>query len=172
MDFPEALAGVLKTIRMARRMIEEEMNSATDNPLVYYKQEGVEKAELVSAGNFHGEYVAKAADFLGFALFDLAKFSEARIQKYINGKVSRLPPYLIKNGGLNSGLMILQCNSHLTQTPRQVCCPKAKSSSSQPPRTRSSPQLVRRTTCQWEGSLPESAVCYVPMCPTSWASSC
>jgi histidine ammonia-lyase len=51
------------------------MNSATDNPLVYYKQEGIEEDRLISAGNFHGEYVAKAADFLGFALFELGKFS-------------------------------------------------------------------------------------------------
>ena len=85
------------------------MNSATDNPLVYYKQEGVEEDQLVSAGNFHGEYVAKASDFLGFALFELGKFSDARTQRYINGKISRLPHFLIRNGGLNSGMMIVQC---------------------------------------------------------------
>ena len=117
LDFPEALAGIIKTLKMTVRMIEEEMNSATDNPLVYYKQDRVEEDKLVSAGNFHGEYVAKASDFLGFALFELGKFSDARIQKYINGKVSRLPPYLIKDGGLNSGMMIVQCKpSHNSDT--------------------------------------------------------
>lgn len=58
--------------------------------------------------------MAKAADFLGFALFDLGKFSEARIQRYINGKISRLPHFLVKKGGLNSGHMITQCIFGLT----------------------------------------------------------
>ena len=75
LDFPEALAGSLKLVRKAKRMVEEEMNSATDNPLVYYKQEGVDEDELISAGNFHGEYVAKASDFVSMALFDLGRFS-------------------------------------------------------------------------------------------------
>jgi len=108
LDFPEAMAGVLKLGRQAVRMIEEEINGATDNPLVYFKEDGFPEDQLISAGNFHGEYVAKASDFLGFALFELGKFSEARIQRYINGKISRLPHFLIKNGGLNSGMMISQ----------------------------------------------------------------
>lgn len=110
LDYPEALAGIIKIKHMANRMIEEEMNGATDNPLVYFKEEGFENDELISAGNFHGEYVAKASDFIGFALFELGKFSEARIQRYINGKISRLPSFLVKKGGLNSGHMITQCN--------------------------------------------------------------
>jgi len=64
---------------------------------------------LISAGNFHGEYVAKAADFIGMALFNLARFSESRIQRYINGRTSKLPDFLVRFGGLNSGLMISQC---------------------------------------------------------------
>jgi histidine ammonia-lyase len=137
LDFPEALAGIKKTLGFCWKVIEEEMNSATDNPLVYFKEDGFEEDTLVSAGNFHGEYVAKAADFLGVALFELGKFSESRIQRYINGKISRLPPFLIKNGGLNSGFMIAQCNSPSTQIPLPPCSPKARCWSSPPPLTRS-----------------------------------
>jgi histidine ammonia-lyase len=65
---------------------------------------------LISAGNFHGEYVAKAADFISMALFNLGRFSESRIQRYVNGRTSKLPDFLVKFGGLNSGFMISQCN--------------------------------------------------------------
>lgn len=60
------------------------MNSATDNPLVYAKGDGVAEDGLVSGGNFHGEYVAKAADFITMALYSVGRFSEARIQRYVN----------------------------------------------------------------------------------------
>jgi len=55
------------------------MNSATDNPLVFSKEDGFPENVLISAGNFHGEYVAKIADFLSMALFSVGRFSEARI---------------------------------------------------------------------------------------------
>lgn len=51
------------------------MNSSTDNPLVYCKEDGFESDVLISAGNFHGEYVAKAADFISMSLFGLGRFS-------------------------------------------------------------------------------------------------
>ena len=94
------------------------MNSATDNPLAYskdgiyqFKVEGFEEDQLISAGNFHGEYVAKSADYLSMALFTLGRFSEARIQRYLNERTSNLSGFLVKNGGLNSGFMIVQCTS-------------------------------------------------------------
>lgn len=70
---------------------------------------------MISAGNFHGEYVAKAADFLAMALFSIGRFSEARIERYINGRISNLPPFLIMEGGLNSGFMITQCTSYTNE---------------------------------------------------------
>jgi histidine ammonia-lyase len=79
LDCPEALAGVRRTLDFCKQIVQNEMNSATDNPLVYFKEDGFEEDTLVSAGNFHGEYVAKTADFIGNALFTLGKFSEARI---------------------------------------------------------------------------------------------
>lgn len=113
LDFPEAISGIKKTLAYCKKIVENEMNSATDNPLVYFKEDGFNEDILVSAGNFHGEYVAKAADFIGVLLFEMGKFSEARIQRYINGKISRLSPFLIKNGGLNSGFMISQCKFNI-----------------------------------------------------------
>ena len=75
---------------------------------MYSKEDGFENDMLISAGNFHGEYVAKAADFMAMALFNLGKFSESRVQRYINGRTSKLPDFLVKFGGLNSGFMISQ----------------------------------------------------------------
>ena len=148
------------------------MNSATDNPLVYYKQDRVEEDKLVSAGNFHGEYVAKASDFLGFALFELGKFSDARIQKYINGKVSRLPPYLIKDGGLNSGMMIVQCKSTIIQTQVLLFFQRAKFWSSRHLLIRLSLLQVRKIMFQWEDLLPENVRCFFTMYPISWVLNC
>ena len=172
LDFPEALAGIIKTLKMTIRMIEEEMNSATDNPLVYYKQDRVEEDKLVSAGNFHGEYVAKASDFLGFALFELGKFSDARIQKYINGKVSRLPPYLIKDGGLNSGMMIVQCKSSIIQTQVLLCFHRAKFWSSRHLLIRLSLLQARKIMFRWEGLLPENVRCFFTIYPIFWVLNC
>jgi histidine ammonia-lyase len=80
-----------------------EINSATDNPLIF-----AETGELVEGGNFHGQPVALAADFLGIALSELANISERRIERMVNGKLSGLPRFLTEQGGLHSGLMIAQ----------------------------------------------------------------
>lgn len=104
----ESLASAAEALTFCKRIVEEEINGATDNPLVFHKEDGFEKDELISAGNFHGEYVAKASDFIGMALFNIGKFSEARCQRYINDRISELPPFLVKDGGLNSGFMIAQ----------------------------------------------------------------
>ena len=53
--------------------------------------------------------MAKSSDFLAMALFNIGRFSEARIQRYVNGRTSNLPDFLVKFGGLNSGFMIAQC---------------------------------------------------------------
>jgi histidine ammonia-lyase len=82
------------------------MNSATDNPLIFSKDN-----EVLSGGNFHGQPVAMAMDNLGLALTVLGNFSERRISRLMDGHLSGLPPFLIKDGGLNSGMMILQCTA-------------------------------------------------------------
>jgi histidine ammonia-lyase len=80
-----------------------EMNSVTDNPLVF-PDEGL----VLSGGNFHGEPMALAADVLALAVAELGAISERRIEKLINSDFSGLPPFLVEDAGLNSGFMIAQ----------------------------------------------------------------
>jgi histidine ammonia-lyase len=84
-------------------VLETEANSSTDNPLVFEKD-----GKILSCGNFHGEPVAFALDFAAIAMSALASISECRIEKLINPAMSQLPAFLAPNGGLNSGLMIVQ----------------------------------------------------------------
>lgn len=83
--------------------LETEANSSTDNPLVFARE-----GKILSCGNFHGEPVAFALDFLAVALSALASMSECRIEKMINPSMSGLPAFLAPHGGLNSGMMIVQ----------------------------------------------------------------
>ena len=84
--------------------VEIEMNSVTDNPLVFPDED-----EAVSGGNFHGEPMALAFDFLGIAAAELADISERRTERLVNPALSNgLPAFLTQNGGLNSGYMIAQ----------------------------------------------------------------
>lgn len=94
------------TIEFVKRIITTEMNSATDNPLVL-----TEENEIVSAGNFHGEYPAKALDYLAIAVHELANISERRIERMINPNLGGLPAFLVEKGGLNSGFMIAHCTA-------------------------------------------------------------
>jgi histidine ammonia-lyase len=79
------------------------MNSATDNPLLF-PSDGV----VMSGGNFHGEPVAIALDFLGIALAEVDSISERRLDKSLNSAFSELPIFLTRSSGLNSGLMLTQ----------------------------------------------------------------
>ncbi len=96
-------------------ILETEMNSATDNPLVFLPGDSVSKnlksGEMLSGGNFHGQYIAMAMDTICIALSELANISDLRIQKLINPSMSGLPAFLTKNPGLNSGMMIVQVAS-------------------------------------------------------------
>ncbi len=87
----------------ARRVIETEINSATDNPLIFPTDR-----EVISGGNFHGQPVALVMDFLGIAAAELANISERRLERLVNPALSGLPPFLTSKGGLNSGFMIVQ----------------------------------------------------------------
>ena len=80
-----------------------EINSANDNPLIF-PEDGIH----LEGGNFHGQPMALAMDFLAIALSELANISERRIERLVNGSLSGLPRFLTPNGGLNSGLMIGQ----------------------------------------------------------------
>ncbi len=87
----------------AREVLEREMNSATDNPLVF-----ANGAEIVSGGNFHGAPIGLVLDYAAIAAADLASISERRIEKLLNPALSELPAFLVAEGGLNSGLMMAQ----------------------------------------------------------------
>lgn len=90
-------------IGYVKRVIETEINSATDNPLIFAKED-----QVISGGNFHGQPVALAMDFAGIALSEYANVSERRIERLVNSQLNDLPPFLTAHGGLNSGFMIAQ----------------------------------------------------------------
>ena len=100
---PQVHGAVRDTLRFARGVLGIEVNAATDNPLVF-AQEG----DIVSNGNFHGAPVGMVLDFAAIALADLANISERRIDRLVNPDLSDLPPFLIHEHGLNSGLMLAQ----------------------------------------------------------------
>lgn len=83
--------------------VEIELNSVNDNPLIFPEQ-----GDHLEGGNFHGQPMALAMDFMSIALSELANVSERRIERMVNGSLSMLPRFLTKEGGLNSGLMISQ----------------------------------------------------------------
>jgi histidine ammonia-lyase len=84
--------------------VEVELNAATDNPLVL-----LDEGDIVSAGNFHGQPLAFALDALAMAVAELASISERRVERLVNPSLSDgLPPFLVEEGGLNSGFMIPQ----------------------------------------------------------------
>ena len=101
---PQVHGAVRDALIFARTVLETEINSATDNPLVF-----PDSRKVVSAGNFHGQPVAYALDFVGVAITGLGAISERRIEKMINPAMSSdLPPFLAKDPGLESGFMIVQ----------------------------------------------------------------
>jgi histidine ammonia-lyase len=87
----------------ARAVLEREMNSATDNPLVF-----AARGDIPSGGNFHGAPVGLVLDYAAVAATDLASISERRIEKLVNPALSELPAFLVRDGGLHSGLMMAQ----------------------------------------------------------------
>lgn len=91
-------------IEYVKNKINIEINSVTDNPIIFLEQE-----DVISGGNFHGQPMALAFDFLGIALSEIANISERRLEKLVNPALSHgLPAFLVNQGGLNSGFMIVQ----------------------------------------------------------------
>lgn len=105
---PQVHGAVRDAIAYARWVIEIELNAATDNPLIFFDSQG--NAEVISGGNFHGEPIAIAMDYLGIALTELGNISERRLTRLTDESSNRetLPAFLIQHGGLNSGFMLLQ----------------------------------------------------------------
>lgn len=100
---PQVHGASWDAIRYVRDRVETEMNAVTDNPIIFS-----DTMEGISGGNFHGQPMALSFDFLGIALSELADISERRIESLVNPSISGLPAFLVRNGGLNSGFMIVQ----------------------------------------------------------------
>ena len=101
---PQVHGAVRDSIAYVRSVLEIEMNSVTDNPILFPEDESV-----ISGGNFHGEPVALVMDFLGIAAAELCSISERRLERMVNPALSNgLPAFLTPHGGLNSGYMICQ----------------------------------------------------------------
>jgi histidine ammonia-lyase len=100
---PQVMGACLDVMRSAARTLEIEANGVSDNPLVF-----PDSGEVLSGGNFHAEPIALASDMLALAIAEIGALSERRIALLIDASLSRLPPFLVEHGGLNSGFMIAQ----------------------------------------------------------------
>ncbi|MBX3474301.1 MAG: histidine ammonia-lyase [Planctomycetes bacterium] len=86
-----------------QQIFEHELNAVTDNPLLFPAD-----GDVISAGNFHGQPLSQALDFLAILMSELGSISERRTEQMVNPDLSNLPPFLVEGSGLNSGLMIAQ----------------------------------------------------------------
>lgn len=100
---PQVMGACLTQIRQAAEVLHVEANGVTDNPLIFANE-----GDFISAGNFHAEPVAMAADNLALAIAEIGSLSERRMALLIDSSLSKLPPFLVDNGGVNSGFMIAQ----------------------------------------------------------------
>jgi histidine ammonia-lyase len=100
---PQVHGAVRDALDFVARGVGTEMNSATDNPMVF-----AESGDILSGGNFHGQPVAIAADVLAIAIAELGAISERRTERLVNPSLSGLPAFLARDGGLHSGLMMAQ----------------------------------------------------------------
>ena len=115
---PQVHGASLDTINYVTSVIETEINSVTDNPTIFQEEDLV-----ISGGNFHGQPLALALDFMAIALAEMASISERRTYLLISGQRG-LPAFLIKNSGLNSGLMIAQYTAaSIVSQNKQLCTP-------------------------------------------------
>ncbi len=103
---PQVMGACLEQIRNSAKTLLVEANAVSDNPLVF-----AEEGDIVSGGNFHAEPVALVADNLALAIAEIGSMSERRMALLIDTNLSKLPPFLVDNGGVNSGFMIAQVTS-------------------------------------------------------------
>ena len=100
---PQVMGACLTQIRQSSEVLLVEANAVSDNPLVF-----ADDNDILSGGNFHAEPVAFAADNLALAIAEIGSLSERRMALLIDSHLSKLPPFLVNNGGVNSGFMIAQ----------------------------------------------------------------
>jgi len=114
---PQVHGPTRDTLEYVEKMLTIEMNSATDNPMVFS-----EEGELVSGGNFHGQSVAFQMDFLKIAMAEIANISERRTDRLVNPMLSELPAFLVKEGGLNSGFMLAHVTAAALVSENKILC--------------------------------------------------
>ncbi|SFG46694.1 histidine ammonia-lyase [Neptunomonas qingdaonensis] len=100
---PQVMGACLQQIRQAAQVLLVESNAVSDNPLVF-----ADDNDIISGGNFHAEPIAMLADNLALAIAEIGALSERRMALLIDANLSKLPPFLVDNGGVNSGFMIAQ----------------------------------------------------------------
>jgi len=114
---PQVHGASKDAIAYAWKVVETEMNSATNNPLFFPESE-----EFLLGGNFHGQPVGLALELLSMAVAELANISERRIERLVNPQLSGLPAFLVSSGGLNSGFMIAQYTAASLVSENKVLC--------------------------------------------------
>jgi histidine ammonia-lyase len=114
---PQVHGATKDAINYCRNVTETEMNSSTNNPLIFS-----ESQDFLLGGNFHGQPVALALDFLSIAISELANISERRIERLVNPMLSGLPAFLVSDGGLNSGFMLAQYTAAALVSENKVLC--------------------------------------------------
>jgi len=100
---PQVHGASKDVINFSKEVVETEMNSSTNNPLIF-----ADKGNFLLGGNFHGQPIALAMDSMSMAVAELANISERRIERLVNPVLSGLPAFLVSDGGLNSGFMLAQ----------------------------------------------------------------
>ena len=119
---PQVHGAVRDSLMQAREMALVELNSATDNPLVFVKEGG--GGDIISGGNFHGQPLAMAADQVAISVATLSGIAERRVEQMTNPLTSMLPAFLTPDPGLNSGFMIAQVTAAaLTSENRALATP-------------------------------------------------
>jgi len=121
---PQVMGACLTQLRQAGAVLQIEANAVSDNPLVF-----AEQGDVISGGNFHAEPVAMAADNIALALAEMGALSERRISLMMDKHMSQLPPFLVENGGVNSGFMIAQVTAAALASDNQALAHPASVSS-------------------------------------------
>ncbi len=114
---PQVHGATLDALDYIKSILEVEINSVNDNPMLF-----PDENRVLSGGNFHGQPVAQAMDFLAIAVAELGSIAERRIERLVNPALSGLPPFLVKEGGLNSGLMIAQYTAASIVSENKILC--------------------------------------------------
>lgn len=117
---PQVHGAVRGALDHVRAVVEGDLNSVTDNPLVFLDGNG--ETDVISGGNFHGEPLALALDYLAIAIAEIASISERRTEKLTNPSQSGLPPFVTADSGLNSGFMIPHVVAAALVSENKVLC--------------------------------------------------